>query len=880
MLVLLFLLFTLAISSTALAAPEKPVADFNSPDVDSYSSKDEITFFDNSTGSPTSWFWDFGDGITSTEQNPTHVYSAMGGYTVNLTVVNNMGSNATSKYGYVLVSGGSGFVHPASFSSDVTSGSAPLTVVFKDDGYAGIWKSWSFGDGSNENSGPYDDSELITEYTTHTYEKPGKYTVMLWYDDRGGNGIITKYHYINVTVPVKPVASFTMDKLSGPKLLTIAFTDKSTGNPNSWFWNFGDGANSTDQNPTHTYSAAGTYTVNLTVSNGNGSESKLATINVLKAAKPCAYITNYASNSVSIIDTATNNITATVNVGNGPIGVAVNPAGTKVYVANFKSGSVSVIDTDINSVTATVPVGTNPYGVAVNPAGTMVYVTDFVLNTLFVINTATNNVTAKVNVGAGYSSGVAVSPDGTKVYEANGNTLSVIDTATNNVTATVPVEDWPKGIAVSPDGKKVYVTNEGRSNNNNISVIDTATNTVTATVPAGNGPWGIAVSPGGTKIYAANHYSNNVSVIDTATNTVTATVPVGSDPSGIAVSPDGTKAYVANWGSGTVSVIDTRTNKVTDVVNAGINPFAFGQFTGALQALEPVLLVANFSSNVTNGSAPLSVQFNDSSENATEWFWNFGDGIYSTKQNPAHIYSSAGAYTVNLTVSNGYKIASKSVIVTVLQETDSSGPITVPETELPVVNFNSNVTSGYAPFSVQFNDSSENATEWFWNFGDGIYSTEQNPAHTYSSAGAYTVNLTVSNGYKIASKSVIVTVLQVTDSSDESRGSSSSGSSSRGSGHSDIGALSIISTEGSNHTVNISTDRMNANGTEIKPEDNNHGVEQNNRTTTASVEQTPEQTQSSNTPGKGGTKTPDFEMIGGIVSLFAVVLYKVSKKGN
>ena len=68
--------------------------------------------------------------------------------------------------------------------------------------------------------------------------------------------------------------------MSVPKSLTIQFTDKSIGNPASWFWNFGDGTNSTEQNPTHTYSAAGNYTVNLTASNANGTDSKLATINV------------------------------------------------------------------------------------------------------------------------------------------------------------------------------------------------------------------------------------------------------------------------------------------------------------------------------------------------------------------------------------------------------------------------------------------------------------------------------------------------------------------------------------------------------------------------------------------------------------------------
>ena len=147
-------------------------------------------------------------------------------------------------------------------------------------------------------------------------------------------------------------------------------------------------------------------------------------------------------------------------------------------------------------------------------------------------------------------------------------------------------------------------------------------------------------------------------------------MPVGISPDGVAVTPDGTKVYVANTDSNTVSVIDTATNTVTATVNVGNSPVAFGQFIGPLQH-KPVLPVANFSSNVTSGYAPLSVQFTDLSENATEWNWNFGDGTTSTEQNPTHTYLSAGTYTVNLTVSNANGTASKTATITVLEESSS-----------------------------------------------------------------------------------------------------------------------------------------------------------------------------------------------------------------
>ena len=135
----------------------------------------------------------------------------------------------------------------------------------------------------------------------------------------------------------------------------------------------------------------------------------------------------------------------------------------------------------------------------------------------------------------------------------------------------------------------------------------------------GTAPIGVAISPDGTKVYVTNtgtdsNHGSTVSVIDTSNNTVTDTVDVGERPYGVGFNLAGTKAYVANQDSDNVSVIDTATNTVIDSVPVGDNPFAFGQFIGEGQTEQPVLPIANFSSNVTSGYVPLSVQFNDSSK--------------------------------------------------------------------------------------------------------------------------------------------------------------------------------------------------------------------------------------------------------------------------
>ena len=467
-------------------------------------------------------------------------------------------------------------------------------------------------------------------------------------------------------------------------------------------------------------------------------------------ASPFAYITNLGDSTVSVIDTATNKVTATVSAGSYPYGVAVNPAETRVYVTNIFDNTVSVIDTATNNITDTVPVEGNPRGVAVSPDGKKVYVANSASDTVSVIDTATNKVTATINVGD-TPFGIVVNPAGTKVYVTNINsgTVFVINTAANKVKAKVKVGDAPQGIAVSPDGTKVYVANDmGNTEDDTVSVIDTATNKVTATVPVGWCPYGVAFNPQGTKAYVTNQASNTVSVIDAATNTVTDTVTVEGGPVGVAVTPDGAKIYVVNSGSDTVSVIDTASNTVTASVKVGNYPIAsYGQFIFTL-SLAPFV---NFSAKPIEGKVPLTVTFTDeSTRSPTKWKWTFGDGTTSTKQNPMHKYSKAGNYTVTLKATNdkGSNTATKTDYIKVITK--------------PIANFTSSVTSGKTPFNVAFTDTSTGIhTEWKWDFGDGSKSFLQNPIHKYSKAGTYNVSLTVKNaaGSSTVTKTDYITVV-------------------------------------------------------------------------------------------------------------------------
>jgi YVTN family beta-propeller protein len=295
-------------------------------------------------------------------------------------------------------------------------------------------------------------------------------------------------------------------------------------------------------------------------------------------ATQSAYITNSASHNVSVINTTTNTVTATIPVGPNPTGVAVHPAGTRVYVVNQSGDSVSVVDTAANTVITTVPVGSFPTGVAVNPAGTRIYVTNQSGNNVSVIDAASNAVVATVAVGLS-PVGVAVNPAGTRVYVANqsANNVTVVDAASNSVIATVPVGASPAGVVVNPAGSRAYITNY---NSNTLSVLDTASNTVITSVAVGSHPVGVAVDPTGTRLYVANQSGNTVSVLDARSNTVIGTVAVGTLPVGVAFNAAGTRVYVTNYSSDTVSVLDTASNTVIGTVAVGYSPSGFGLFVG------------------------------------------------------------------------------------------------------------------------------------------------------------------------------------------------------------------------------------------------------------------------------------------------------------
>lgn len=155
-----------------------------------------------------------------------------------------------------------------------------------------------------------------------------------------------------------------------------------------------------------------------------------------------------------------------------------------------------------------------------------------------------------------------------------------------------------------------------------------------------------------------------------------------------------------------------------------------------------------FNATPRSGEMPLLVNFTDHSLGLpTSWYWQFGDGTNSTVQNPSHIYTTPGVYSVTLRCTNnqtgGYGVWNH--FITGTNSASSQPPLTRKEAEI-TPSFTFSPQNGTVPLTVQFNDQSTgNPSSWIWSFGDGSSSTLQNPTHQYTTAGTFSVTLDVQN---------------------------------------------------------------------------------------------------------------------------------------
>jgi PKD repeat protein len=221
----------------------------------------QLSFTDASTGVPTSWSWDFGDGGTSTSQNPTHTYAAPGTYNVCLTATNACSTSTRCQNVTVVCP-----APVAGFSTIVLGFQANFTVQSTSTGTPTYL--WDFGDGGTS----------VLFNPSHTYAVGGLYNVCLTMTTECGTD--TYCDTISVACPT-PGTNFSF----AGNLASMAFTDLSSNSPNAWAWDFGDGGTSTLQNPTHTYAVIGLFNVCLTATNDCGASTTCNDVDVISSVE-------------------------------------------------------------------------------------------------------------------------------------------------------------------------------------------------------------------------------------------------------------------------------------------------------------------------------------------------------------------------------------------------------------------------------------------------------------------------------------------------------------------------------------------------------------------------------------------------------------------
>jgi len=255
-----------------------------------------------------------------------------------------------------------------------------------------------------------------------------------------------------------------------------------------------------------------------------------------------------SADGIGIVDLATHKLVKLIPGGQDPESFDVSLDGSQIFVSNEETSEMSVIDLAKGAVTHRVKVGGEPEGVTVRPDGKVVYVTCEGDHSVYAIDTTTYAVVGKVSVGMRPRS-VVFSNDGTTAFVTGevDSTVTVVDAMTHKPTATVkitggagiqppPPPPLPMGLAITPDGTRVFVSN-GRAMS--VSVIDVPTRKLVGTYEQiGQRVWGIAASVDGRKIYTANGRSGDVSIVDAATGKVEKKVSTGdgSSPWGIVVS--------------------------------------------------------------------------------------------------------------------------------------------------------------------------------------------------------------------------------------------------------------------------------------------------------------------------------------------------------
>ncbi|WP_048065773.1 DUF3344 domain-containing protein [Methanosarcina acetivorans] len=561
-----------------------------------------------------------------------------------------------------------------------------------------------------------------------------------------------------------PVADFTANVTSGGIPLTVSFTDESTGSPASWLWDFGDGNNSTEQNPVHTYSTEGTYSVNLTVTNEDGSDSELKTdyITVTQAGQVATNDLSISGlvNTVpaSAVFARETNPVKVLNVQNTGTATLSNIS-IAVYASDVSSGTVPVDTTTIASLAGDAKTTVTLIDPTIRDleGGTVTYTAVVDPDNLIAETDETNNnksSSAKPLRYNGYKGKGIYWEGGSNIttrhtFDLQGNLLysTQPDSAYQPVGWESRTETWTASDLPVPDGSTIekaflYVAYNWDQTpggypwlniNFNGNALDNGN------ISTGNGTLYRDWSNFGA--YADYEYGlcvyNVTDKFSSAGNSLVMT-PVGENKNALYPS-----TLVVVYGNDNETRKQIFINEECDELAYSLTGYgttpeeatAYAPFTGMFIDVEKVQNAMLYSFAGSAGPDEGNLLFNGNIVATNAWQGSSNSGSPLVFDATNYINATGNEAGIQGTTSGGMDALQQILVV----EYTSSG--TVPSTD-----FSADPTSGTAPLNVTFTDESAGAPiSWSWDFGDGNTSAQQNPSHIYTAPGTYTVNLTVTN---------------------------------------------------------------------------------------------------------------------------------------
>jgi len=644
--------------------------------------------------------WDFGDGSPfSNLKNPVHTYASYGIRNVTLTVTNSNGCIEDTTSQVVVRS-----LPLAEFTNSNLNciGSAvrftDQSSVVPGDMASIIKWVWDFGDGT-----PHDTILLpANPNVTHVFAGTAStYSVRLTVTISDGcSGFIEH----TVSLLTSPSASFEYP-VNNCVLQPVQFTDNSQTNGASnitqWLWNFGDplsGINNTSvlQNPVHTFNTSGTYTVTEIIFNGSGcSDTAVRSVVVSPLS-----LANFAADTACLgSPTIFSNQSSTTG------GMITQ------YLWEFGDGTTSNLFNPVHSYLAS-----GSYQVEL---------------TVTTLTGCSNSVTRTI----------LVLPKPVAAFSSSSPTClgTTVQFTDNSYAMYGSIHSWTWDFG---DGTISIIYNPASPNISHL-FINSGIHYVTLTIATTNGCISTVMNP--VVIQPAPIANYTFSAIHCELSPVQFTD----------MSQSNGGAPVTNWlwnfddpGSGinNSSVLPNPLHSFSADGNYNVK-LAITSENGCIDSIiKPVSInkkpIAQFSSDTA--CAHSITQFIDHSiPNATSiisWHWNFGDPMSGTNnisslRNPSHIYSYSGNFLVRFTVINSN-----------LCEKDTVMSLPIPPSPVASFTFNPSCVKTPTQFTDQSTAPNSHLVSWFWNFGDGIGTSNiQNPSYTYTTAGTYNVKLRVTN---------------------------------------------------------------------------------------------------------------------------------------